>query len=628
MAVRISRVSLLLPLLGASILLAASRPAAPRPDSDTRALAVVHANDNRKPAGDLRDGVLTLRLVVDSARWYPEAADGPFIDLVAFSTEGGAPQVPGPLVRVPKGTIVDATIRNALGDSTIYVWGFVTKPSVSLDSVPIGPGESRNFRFEAGEPGTYLYRVMIGIWDYDKHGEREQLTGAIVVDSANARTDDRIFVINIWSGLTNPNDTTSGGNALAINGKSWPHTERITATAGDSLRWRFINGSGRNHPMHLHGFYFRVDARGDAKRDTLFKTEKRRLGVTEDLSPGHSVTFVMKPEREGNWLFHCHLAFHVVRGANLSDRASSDRGHHSDDPKRHMSGLVLGINIKPAPGAVAERRANVRQMKLFVQEGKPRGRAPRALGFVLQRGRRAPAKDSVELPGSVLVVTRGEPTDITVVNRLKEPTSVHWHGIELESYSDGVPGWSGIEKRLAPMIAPGKSFTARLTLPRAGTFIYHTHLNDIEQLTSGLYGAIVVLEPGQKYDPRTDHVFVASWDGAKGPTTFVINGDSASGPPIEMERGKPHRFRFINISPAGRLFFSIRQDSTVARWRAVAKDGAELPANQATARPSMQRLAVGEMFDAEFTPGSTGEWILAVGPPPDRTKYKRRLIVK
>lgn len=603
-----------------------------RPSMDVRpveaGLPVVEANDNRAPAGRLEDGVLTLHLVVDSARWYPETPDGPFIDLVAFSEEGGPPEVPAPLVRVPRGTIVDATIRNALADSTIYIWGFVTRPSATGDSVPVKPGESRSFRFEAGEPGTYLYRAMIGIWDYDKHGEREQLTGAIVVDSANARMDDRIFVINIWSGLTNPKDSASGGNALAINGKSWPHTERITATVGDSLRWRFVNGSGRNHPMHLHGFYFRVDARGDEKRDTLFKAEKRRLAVTEDLSPGHSVTLVMKPEREGNWLFHCHLAFHVVHGANLSDRTSSDHGLHSSNPTRHMSGLVLGISIRPAPGAVAERRANVRRMKLFVQEGKPRGRAPRALGYVLQRGRREPAKDSVEIPGSVIVVTRGEPTDITVVNRLSEATSVHWHGIELESYSDGVPGWSGMEKRLAPMIEPGKSFTARLTLRRAGTFIYHTHLNDVEQLTSGLYGAIVVLEPGQRFYPKTDHLFVAGWDGDNAQPTFIINGDSASGPPIELELGRAQRFRFINISPAGRLIFSILQDTMVSRWRALAKDGADLPPHQATLRPSSQRLAVGEMYDAEFTPGASGEWVLAVGPPGAQMKYKRRLIVK
>ena len=53
------------------------------------------------------------------------------------------------------------------------------------------------------------------------------------------------------------------------------------------------------------------------------------------------------------------------------------------------------------------------------------------------------------------------------------------------------------DSRTAPAIAPGDSFEARFTPPRAGTFIYHTHIDDIRQPSSGLYGAIIVLEPGQ-----------------------------------------------------------------------------------------------------------------------------------
>ena len=50
-------------------------------------------------------------------------------------------------------------------------------------------------------------------------------------------------------------------------------------------------------------------------------------------------------------------------------------------------------------------------------------------GFVLQRGPTPPRPDSVEISGSVLVLTRGEPTDIMVRNRLREPAIIHWHGI-------------------------------------------------------------------------------------------------------------------------------------------------------------------------------------------------------
>ncbi|MGH7554373.1 MAG: hypothetical protein ACREMQ_15315 [Longimicrobiales bacterium] len=82
-------------------------------------LPVVVANDNRTPAGKLRRGELDVRLVVGTARWYPESDDGPWVDVAAVSEEGGPPQIPGPLIRVPAGTTIALTMRNALLDSTI-----------------------------------------------------------------------------------------------------------------------------------------------------------------------------------------------------------------------------------------------------------------------------------------------------------------------------------------------------------------------------------------------------------------------------------------------------------------------------------------------------------------------------
>ena len=58
--------------------------------------------------------------------------------------------------------------------------------------------------------------------------------------------------------------------------------------------------------------------------------------------------------------------------------------------------------------------------------------------------------DSVEIPGSPLVLTRGELTYITIVNRLSAATAVHWHGMELPSYYDGVTGLSGNAAGRAP----------------------------------------------------------------------------------------------------------------------------------------------------------------------------------
>src|SRR5260370_15999372 len=129
-----------------------------------------------------------------------------------------------------------------------------------------------------------------------------------------------------------------------------------------------------------------------------------------------------------------------------------------------------------------------------------------------------------------------------VVNRTPEPTAVHWHGIELESYFDGVAGFSGSDGRLAPVIAPGDSFEARFTPPRAGTFIYHTHVDELRQEPAGLAGPLIVLEPGTRHDPATDPTVVISSpsDSAQEPRAGMLNGRLPA-VPVEARRGRSQR---------------------------------------------------------------------------------------
>ncbi|HTG85259.1 MAG TPA: hypothetical protein VL853_10625, partial [Gemmatimonadales bacterium] len=79
-----------------------------------RSMDGIEANDNRSPAGQLRDDTLSIALEVRMGTWHPEADSGPAIEVAAFAEAGKAPQVPGPLIRVKEGTTIAATIRNAL----------------------------------------------------------------------------------------------------------------------------------------------------------------------------------------------------------------------------------------------------------------------------------------------------------------------------------------------------------------------------------------------------------------------------------------------------------------------------------------------------------------------------------
>ena len=588
---------------------------------------VVRANDNRVAAGSRRRDTLDLRLVVEMATWRPESDIGPAITVAAFAEEGKVPQIPAPLIRVREGTAIAASVRNALTDSTIGIVGLGEHPTTKRDTLFVKPGETKVVRFAVGVPGTYLYRAIIGAHSpADTMHEREQAAGAFVIDSSAASPHDRIFVINIWGEQTGP---TTYSNALAINGRSWPWTERLDAVVGDTLRWRVLNASNRLHPMHLHGAYFRVDGKGDAFDDTTYAPSARRLAVTEDLDPQGTMLLVWSPVRPGRWVFHCHIAFHVIpTDARLVPAEHGGHDETSSNPLEHMAGLVLGIDARPKPGVAEPSRAGPRRLDLYVQEGAKRGRSARAMAFVLQQGATPPAPDSVVIPGTVLVLTRDEPTDVLVHNRLKEPTSIHWHGLELESYSDGVAGWSGTAMKTAHSIPPGQTFLAHLSMPRAGTFIYHTHLRDLTQLASGLYGGIVVLDPGQRFDPSTDHVFVVGWDGKDSTVHLLVNGDSVSSPPLEMHVGESHRLRFINIGAAAQARFTLRRDTTLTTWRALAKDGADLIRAQATVRPAKVAVDVGETYDFEFTPTQAGEYTLSTPVSPTGARWSRRFIVR
>ena len=207
------------------------------------------------------------------------------------------------------------------------------------------------------------------------------------------------------------------------------------------------------------------------------------------------------------------------------------------------------------------------------------------------------------------------------MNRLTEPTAVHWHGIELESFYDGVPGFSGAAKRLSPLIAPGDSFEVRFTPPRAGTFIYHTHHDEDRQQGAGLAGALIVVEPGAPFDPAVDHVvLITSPSDFNEASRVVLFNGSATPPPLTLRAGQPTRVRVINMTlrrSGPRLRF-MQGDSLVA-WRTLAKDGADLPSALRVRRTAPQLLSIGEKLDLEIVPVGTADlrFELRVGPQPN-----------
>jgi manganese oxidase len=585
----------------------------------TSELQEVKSNDNRAAAGRLEAGVLTINLTAAPGVWYPEDKDGPGHQVYAFGEEGRGLSTPGPMLRVPAGTEIEVTVANRISSKPLQVHGLHDRPGPST-VVEIPSGQTRTVRFRVTAAGTYFYwgstREVAKI--QDRFGPESQLMGALIVDPPGDVPRDHVYMIGIEddSGAI-PADRHT--RAAVINGRSWPHSQISTVAEGDTVRMRWINTSDRIHPIHLHGFYFTVNGRGDIARDTTYDDAEKRLAVTELMLQGQTMSVSWVPERPGNWLMHCHMAAHM--SPDLRGRHVAMGGKHNHTMEA-MAGLVIGWRVLPrakraAPALEAGPRRNLR---LLVQSSAERYWGAPGMGFVLQNGA-APRADSVEIPGPPIVLTRGEPVQITVVNKLQDATSIHWHGIELDSYYDGVSGWSGNQGRTAPHINAGDSFAVRFTPPRAGTFIYHSHFDEERQLGSGLYGPIIVLEPGKRYEPEIDRAWILSQAGpAKGLSRARVTLNGSRSPVIEMRAKRLHRIRLIHIAASIPLRFSLLSDTVPVSWRAVAKDGADLPPGQARVRPARQLIGVGEAYDFEFTPEEPGELRLIVKDPAGRTR--------
>jgi multicopper oxidase len=240
------------------------------------------------------------------------------------------------------------------------------------------------------------------------------------------------------------------------------------------------------------------------------------------------------------------------------------------------------------------------------------------------------------VPGPELRVTEGDTARIAVTNELAEPTTIHWHGVELPVGMDGVPQLS------QEPIPPGGTFTYEFVATPAGTRWYHSHFNELAQQGGGLIGALIV-EPRAATGPPPDREYTllsGEWVtatgaarqpaapppssggmggmmGRDGPSgmmgsgsgrplfdTFAVNGKAyPETPPLMVRQGERVRLRLINAGATQTQAFALAGH----RLTVTHSDGNPL------ARPvdaEAVLLGVGERADVEFIADNPGRWQL------------------
>ena len=210
-------------------------------------------------------------------------------------------------------------------------------------------------------------------------------------------------------------------------------------------------------------------------------------------------------------------------------------------------------------------------------------------------------------PGPTIEATQGDRVRIYVTNRLKEATTIHWHGLILPSGMDGVGGLS------QPQIQPGETFAYEFDLVQHGTHMYHPHADEMVQLAMGMMGLLIIHPKGGDHVDRDYALLLHNFalhPGTYRPDPSVMQDfdlwtfNSKVFPAIEpmvARTGERVRIRVGNLS-----MWNHPIHLHGVQFEVTGSDGGRWPKPQ-WRREVTEIVGVGQMRDIEFT-AVPGDW--------------------
>ncbi len=225
------------------------------------------------------------------------------------------------------------------------------------------------------------------------------------------------------------------------------------------------------------------------------------------------------------------------------------------------------------------------------------------------------------VPGPELRVLQGERMHVTLINHLPVSTTIHWHGVRVPNAEDGVAGVT------QNAVLPGVAYTYEFVAKDAGTFWYHSHQDTANQLTRGLFGALVV-EPREGSAADRDyavifHEFPARAiisPGLLGLVGYVRQAFSGQVAAVNGVAGDLHlqaapgqhvRLRLIGAlegeqyGPLMMIGQPLELVATGTCYQIVAIDGNDVNAPECIG-PQRLRLGIGQRYDLSFVMPATG----------------------
>lgn len=258
----------------------------------------------------LPDGTKEFDLTVAITPW--EVEPGKFVD--AWTYNG---MVPGPEIRVDVGDRVRVNVQNDLPLGTDIHWHGIPTPNDQDGVAPLTQD-----LIESGDDYVYEFvaeRASIGMYHAHHHGQMAIPNGLFGVFTIGDLPIPRGETI---AGVTIPEDLVvdheipmvlndAGVIGYSLNGKSFPATEPYVVENGDWIAVTYYNEGLQIHPMHLHQFPQLVFAKDGFPLDHPYWAD------TVNVAPGERFTVLINADREGTWVWHCHILTHVERDEGM-----------------------------------------------------------------------------------------------------------------------------------------------------------------------------------------------------------------------------------------------------------------------------------------------------------------------
>lgn len=226
-------------------------------------------------------------------------------------------QSPGPTIEAVEGDKVRIFVTNKLPEHTTVHWHGMLLPNgmdgvTGLTQPPIGVGKTFVYEFVLTKSGTFMYHPHADEMVQMAMG----MMGFFVVhpkDPAFRRVDrDFVFLMSAYdidpgSYLPKVSEMTDF-NMWTWNSRVFPGIDHIVAGKGDKVRIRFGNLTMTNHPIHMHGYDFKVSCTdGGWVPEAAAWPE-----VTVDCAVGQIRAFDFVADKPGDWAIHCHKSHHTM----------------------------------------------------------------------------------------------------------------------------------------------------------------------------------------------------------------------------------------------------------------------------------------------------------------------------